>query len=307
MNASPNNALQRTRAAVSLQSIPGELSTSERRRAPLSLGPLGARGEPWNRPPWRILLGLFALLLETSLAVAQSSDCTRISRTYSWGNGFESASLTFDSSCRVKIATWSDDGRGWTGACQAAVAQDRVTLSPIPPLAKGALPLELRLIPWDERTYLIPEDRLREFCNVVNSGLEPSRQRWFLLAGEEPSGLPAGLPSVPAAFTPFLLSRPLAGRVLAIERPETFRTIVVNDCEQKERVQTELVRVSVGSSDGLLPGMVIFGHNPLRPNFFAEMTVQSVEVGSSLAEVTFHVARVRKGDTVSTRRARPRQ
>ena len=37
----PNTALQRTRAAVSLQSVPSELSTSGRRRAPLSLRPLG--------------------------------------------------------------------------------------------------------------------------------------------------------------------------------------------------------------------------------------------------------------------------
>ena len=41
MDATPNNAPQRTRAAVSLQSVPGELSTSGRRRAPLSLGPFG--------------------------------------------------------------------------------------------------------------------------------------------------------------------------------------------------------------------------------------------------------------------------
>ena len=39
----PNNALQRTRAAVLLQSVPGEPSTPGRRRAPLSLGPFGDR------------------------------------------------------------------------------------------------------------------------------------------------------------------------------------------------------------------------------------------------------------------------
>ncbi len=39
----PNNALQRTRAALSLQSVPGEPSTSRHRRAPLSFEPLGGR------------------------------------------------------------------------------------------------------------------------------------------------------------------------------------------------------------------------------------------------------------------------
>jgi hypothetical protein len=43
MNATPNNALQRTRAAVSLQSVRGGLSIFGRRRAPLSLGPFGDR------------------------------------------------------------------------------------------------------------------------------------------------------------------------------------------------------------------------------------------------------------------------
>ena len=41
-NLPPNTALQRTRAAVSLQPVPGEFSAFGRRRAPLSLGPLGA-------------------------------------------------------------------------------------------------------------------------------------------------------------------------------------------------------------------------------------------------------------------------
>jgi hypothetical protein len=40
-SASPNSALQRTRAAVLLQSVHGELSTFGRRRAPLSFMPLG--------------------------------------------------------------------------------------------------------------------------------------------------------------------------------------------------------------------------------------------------------------------------
>ncbi len=40
----PNNALQRTRAVLSLQSIPDEFSASRRRRTPLSLGSLGELG-----------------------------------------------------------------------------------------------------------------------------------------------------------------------------------------------------------------------------------------------------------------------
>jgi len=39
----PNSALQRTRAALSLQSVQGELSASGRRRAPLSFQTFGDR------------------------------------------------------------------------------------------------------------------------------------------------------------------------------------------------------------------------------------------------------------------------
>ncbi len=47
----PNNALQRTRAALSLQALPGEISASWRKRAALSFrtfGDLGTKafGEP---------------------------------------------------------------------------------------------------------------------------------------------------------------------------------------------------------------------------------------------------------------------
>ncbi len=41
MTEPPNNALQRTRAAASLQSVSGELSASGCRRAPLSFEPFG--------------------------------------------------------------------------------------------------------------------------------------------------------------------------------------------------------------------------------------------------------------------------
>ncbi len=44
LGSPPNNALQRTRAAALLQSVSGELSTSSRRRAPLSFRTLGDNG-----------------------------------------------------------------------------------------------------------------------------------------------------------------------------------------------------------------------------------------------------------------------
>ena len=70
MNRSPNNALQRTRAAVSLQSVPGESSASERRRAPLSLGPLGGRATSEERQRHKgmtsgLCLSLAGLLLSS--------------------------------------------------------------------------------------------------------------------------------------------------------------------------------------------------------------------------------------------------
>jgi hypothetical protein len=42
MKVTPNTALQRTRAAALLQHVHGELSTSRRRRAPLSFETFGA-------------------------------------------------------------------------------------------------------------------------------------------------------------------------------------------------------------------------------------------------------------------------
>ena len=68
---SPNNALQRTRAALPLQSVPGELSTFRRRRAPLSLGPFGDRSYFLARATVPIAGVLF--FASASLAVATSA------------------------------------------------------------------------------------------------------------------------------------------------------------------------------------------------------------------------------------------
>ncbi len=68
----PNNALQRTRAAVSLRSVPGELSTSERRRAPLSLGPFGALSMK-RRTALLVLLAIATASCTETLALRYAS------------------------------------------------------------------------------------------------------------------------------------------------------------------------------------------------------------------------------------------
>ena len=162
----------------------------------------------------------------------------------------------------------------------------------------------LRPVRWGERLYLIDEDALLEFCNAVNTGIEPRRsfngaedQRAFdgaylgafYLREDDEQRSAVGLPQLPAAWREYLLEKPVEGVVTSI------------DGEHK-------AALNVGSRHGLRVGMrlVAFDEEEKRwgpPSLWSGIKVVSVEAES--AQVEFQ-GKLRQGAKVSTRFTPPK-
>lgn len=106
-------------------------------------------------------------------------------------------------------------------------------------------------IAWGKRSYLIPAEKIIDFCNDVNEGAEP---RWsiygdyLLLKGGEKKTV-TGFPAVPKEYMPYLLSKPIDTEIISVGKP------ITNSCggDMKEIIFN--VTVKHGRRAGLLPGM----------------------------------------------------
>jgi len=149
------------------------------------------------------------------------------------------------------------------------------------------LPDPLRIVRWGDRTYLIEDGKGLEFCNDVNSGLEPRRDMHGMsyLRRKDVNSSADGLPSVPDNWRRCLLGQPLSGHVV---RVETNSTLVVD----------------LGAKDGLVVGMELSACHPDGTGLFF-LRVESVDTAQCLARdmVPDLSARPVAGDVVSTRMA----
>jgi hypothetical protein len=77
-------------------------------------------------------------------------------------------------------------------------------------------PRQFAVVEWGGRCYLIESDRIVEFCNAVNFGVEP--RAWgaepFLLRFNDWEKEVTGLPSVAKEYQSYLTSKPIIARVL---------------------------------------------------------------------------------------------
>ena len=83
----------------------------------------------------------------------------------------------------------------------------------------GMFPASVRMVKWGQRRYLIPDDRLIDFVNAINHGMEPSSIGYsmFLLAREDRGKAISGLPDLPDAMLAQIRSTPLLVRVSSVE------------------------------------------------------------------------------------------
>lgn len=120
---------------------------------------------------------------------------------------------------------------------------------------RPVLATKLRVIPWGEARWLVPEPRLVEFCNAVNAR-DAIRLHGFwrkdsmsFLVGD----VPAGKPTVPEELRPFLLEAPITCAVLDSRRSDPPSKL---DPAKPFRVLT----VDAGAKQGLRAGKLLYGN-----------------------------------------------
>jgi hypothetical protein len=118
---------------------------------------------------------------------------------------------------------------------------------------KRMIPRKLIPVKWGERSYLIEDKKIIDFCTAVNNGREPRSHGHgsFFLKDKDESKTVTGLPELPAQFHGYLLDKPITGKVIFIVDKYNKRSKDMPDL--KFRYTT--VKVDKGKQDGVLPGM----------------------------------------------------
>jgi hypothetical protein len=144
--------------------------------------------------------------------------------------------------------------------------------------SKGFEGIAEQLLPvsWVSREYLIPSHDMIGFCNEVNEGSEPRENEhgnYLLRVGDEEKKA-SGFPSVPDEYRPYLLTRPIEAKIIAVGT-STSRPFV------SEYMLKEIpVKVNAGKAQGLLPGMKL---HVVEPGFFVEAIVIT-KIGDKTSE-----------------------
>ncbi|SFH54835.1 hypothetical protein [Planctomicrobium piriforme] len=169
------------------------------------------------------------------------------------------------------------------GAVQEA--DGRVELAPALPLATDLAPLLTKYIPvrWQSRKYLIPEEKMLEFCNKFNAGdLQRTFGNPYFLVETSTRESPAkGKPEVPTEFQKYLLDRPVICQIQEVRKPKiAYEKSQYPDDTKDDRFSSTSVSLNKGQDDGFFVGMVLY-----RVNHYgvSGITVTSVDKNSSEA------------------------
>jgi len=172
----------------------------------------------------------------------------------------------------------SADGRfSWTsGGCTywyqaygyAQLVEGELRFSPVRHDEEELHPLLLEpFIPvrWGPRRYLIRARNIKDFCDSINQGWEPSDRgsRWYeRIDGSKEK--PDGLPELPRRWADYLLTKPVSGKVIKM-------------------YEGGRAKVSLGLADGVQEGMLFKAHG-LKGQTDQEVKVVSVSLDSCLVE-----------------------
>lgn len=152
---------------------------------------------------------------------------------------------------------------------------------------------------WGDRHYLVPSDGVVEFCNAVNSGLEPRAffcARFLLRRGDQEKGV-EGEPALPAQFHRYLLATPIQAQIISVER-----SYVERDRELPEsKFRISLVTVNAGSAEGLLSGMGLHSYDPPNSETVEIIKVDEHTSSGRIVQIGTDCDKPKAGWRVSTR------
>jgi hypothetical protein len=156
----------------------------------------------------------------------------------------------------------------------------------------AAPPVELLVIRWDTRRYLVRPEEILEFCQRavlddnrdaghLRTGLEEPRTGrhgfYYLRLGDE-SKPAKGKPVLPKGFEKYLAMKPIAAKIIST-RPE--KATLTKDWQDHDEFEQE-VTISAGRADGVLPRMVFEVKEKQSPSAsFAWITITKVNESTS--------------------------
>jgi hypothetical protein len=131
--------------------------------------------------------------------------------------------------------------------------------------------------------YLVPTNKVVEFCSEVNQGGEPRSQNWgdYYLRRNDWNKPVAGLPAVPEPWTKYLLSKPVSGNIT-------------------ELIGKQEAWLNRGADQGLLPGMILTaqGYGTLMSS---RVKIEAVERTRCRIRCEWGDSKIALGQTVSSR------
>jgi hypothetical protein len=135
-----------------------------------------------------------------------------------------------------------------------------ISESPLASSSKKKNELELLVIQWGKRVYLIEPAQMIAFCNWVNSG-RPQRDgnprgRWYYKASDNDINA-NGLPDIPKEFGEYLLRKPVLGKIKEIHKRKKD-VFVPGLGDLADGVPVSL---NIGYKHGLRVGMELFVNN----------------------------------------------
>jgi hypothetical protein len=148
---------------------------------------------------------------------------------------------------------------------------------------------DIRVIKWDQRTYLMDEANFESFVDFINLGFEPRYVETYrpfygaiyLREGDEKKDV-VGAPSLPSKFLSMILGAPVTATILQIETSDN-KTIAT---------------VDRGSKNGLRKDMTLVTESDNGSLFFRGYWVLSVDEQSAKVQV---FDGVKVGDKLTTR------
>ncbi|MBI5434089.1 MAG: hypothetical protein HZA52_14750 [Planctomycetes bacterium] len=113
-------------------------------------------------------------------------------------------------------------------------------------------------VQWGELKFLIQRDRMRGFCNDVNSDLLRPGREYPCRTSDGPFGeAPAGVPVVPAEYRDWILETPIESEIVEVRELPLIATSERTDlCDKQVRVTISVgvaQRVSMGLAFHLIP------------------------------------------------------
>ncbi len=154
-------------------------------------------------------------------------------------------------------------------------------------------------IGWGGRHYLVREDRVIDFCNDVNAGIEPRDGKtggWSLLRSGDEKIRVTGFPQVPPEYADYLLHKPVQARVVKVDKPT-----VVDGLAGTKYFYTP-VALDRGTSAGLRAGMSLHVIEPSQCRGAITITAEGLDDSHGVLEQdAIDRARPTAGWRVSTR------